>query len=91
VDQLEVIINGSGFGPASVAMWNDEPRPTQFINANQIKVTLNAGDFSMSTIAAIKVMNPAPGGGESNVANFFVNGPVPEVFLYRVRLPIVVR
>jgi DNA-binding beta-propeller fold protein YncE len=91
VDQLEVIINGSGFGPASVAMWNDEPRPTQFINAHQIKVTLNAGDFSMSTIAAIKVMNPAPGGGESNVANFFVNGPVPEVFLYRVRLPIVVR
>lgn len=91
VDQLEVIVNGSGFMPESVATWNDEPRMTQFISANQLKVTLNAGDFTVSTIAAIKVTNPAPGGGDSNVVNFAVLGPVPEVFLYRTRLPIVMR
>jgi hypothetical protein len=54
-------------------------------------MTLNVGDFTNSSLNAIQVMNPAPGGGESNVLNFAVLGPTPEVFLYRVRLPIVAR
>jgi hypothetical protein len=91
IDQLEVIINGSGFVPESVAMWNNTPRPTQFISSNQLVMTLNVGDFTNSSLNAIQVMNPAPGGGESNVLNFAVLGPTPEVFLYRVRLPIVAR
>ncbi len=87
IDQLEVIVNGNGFTLESVALWNNLERPTQFISANQLKMTLNAGDFIAPSIAAIKVVNPAPGGGESNVMNFYVLGPVPEVFLYRIHFP----
>jgi 6-phosphogluconolactonase (cycloisomerase 2 family) len=91
IDQLEVIVNGSGFTVDSVALWNDAARPTKFISANQLQMTLNAGDFTASSIAAIKVTNPAPGGGESNVVSFFVLGPVPEVYYHRLRLPLVAR
>jgi CSLREA domain-containing protein len=89
--QIEVTINGNGFTPESQAMWNGEARPTTYVNANQIKMILSAGDLAEAGTASIKVANPAPGGGESNVETFSILGPPPQIVQYWRYMPLIVR
>jgi hypothetical protein len=49
---------------------------------------ISAGDLALPGVASVKVFNPVPGGGESNVETFTILDPV---ILLRVRLPIIMR
>ncbi|HEU4561486.1 MAG TPA: IPT/TIG domain-containing protein [Longimicrobium sp.] len=81
----EVTIDGSGFAPASVARWNGADRPTRFVSATQIAVTLSAADLQTASHAAVTVFNPAPGGGVSAADTFVVGNPVPRIAYLHTR------
>jgi sugar lactone lactonase YvrE len=88
--RLEVRVNGSGFVLGAQAQFNGEDRPTQFIDANTLTMTLSAGDLVMPGVVNVVVTNPAPGGGDSNSAGFVVEGAdLNQVFL--AYLPLVRR
>lgn len=72
---VNVIIDGSGFVPDSVAYFNGNPRTTTFINNGQLEIALTASDTSVAGSYPIAVINPAPGGGTSNAENFNVVTP----------------
>ncbi len=88
VARLDVRVSGNGFVLGAQAKLNGEDRPTQFVDASTLTMTLSAGDLVVPGMANVVVMNPGPGGGDSNVASFAVVGAdLNQVFL--VYLPVV--
>ena len=65
-------VNGTGFVSGSVVEWNGSARTTTFVNESKVKAAIPASDISVATTASVTVVNPAPGGGNSNVVFFEV-------------------
>ena len=65
-------VNGTGFVSGSVVNWNGSPRATTFVSASKLKAAIPAADIAANGTATVTVVNPAPGGGTSNVAFFSV-------------------
>lgn len=63
-------VNGAGFVPGSIVLWNGSPRSTTFVSAEILQAAITASDVATPATAAITVSNPAPGGGRSNVTYF---------------------
>jgi 6-phosphogluconolactonase (cycloisomerase 2 family) len=78
---LNLVVLGSNFVPGAQAQWNGEDRPTTFISAGQLRVAVNGADLVAAAQASVTVVNPAPGGGASNVAAFKIGSagenPIP--------------
>jgi len=67
-----VTIIGTGFVPSSTVTINGVAATATFVSGTQITVNLNAADLAAAGSLAVTVVNPAPGGGTSNAANFVV-------------------
>ena len=61
-------VNGSKFVTTSQILWNGSPRPTVFINLNQLKAAISASDIATAGSATVKVSNYPSGS--------FVSGPL---------------
>ncbi|HEX8816885.1 MAG TPA: FG-GAP-like repeat-containing protein [Terriglobales bacterium] len=68
--QFTLTVNGTGFGPTSIVNWNGNALQTQFITGSQLKAVVPAADIAVANTASVTVVNPAPGGGTSNVVPF---------------------
>ncbi|MFL5803424.1 MAG: beta-propeller fold lactonase family protein [Roseiflexaceae bacterium] len=69
---IELVILGSNFVPGAQAQWNGEDRPTTFVNSGQLRMNANGADLVAPAQASVQVVNPAPGGGPSNIVTFRV-------------------
>jgi hypothetical protein len=76
---LTLAVNGSGFVPGSIVLWNGLSRSTTFVSANQITAAISPSDTAAAAAASVTVFNPAPGGGVSNVSPFSVTNPTQTV------------
>lgn len=78
-----ISVKGNGFVEGVQALWNGEARPTTRISANELKVELSGADLTTAGTAALQVLNPAPGGGQSNSFNFVIgavgDNPLPSL------------
>jgi hypothetical protein len=70
--EFTLTVNGAGFVSGSVVHWNGSALETQFISHSQLKATVPAADITTASPASVTVVNPAPGGGPSNLAFFSV-------------------
>jgi hypothetical protein len=61
-------VNGTGFVSGAVVDWNGNPLATQFVSRSQLTATVPAADIATASTALVTVVNPAPGGGRSNLA-----------------------
>lgn len=68
-------VNGTGFILGSLVTWNNSPLSTTFVSGSQLTATVPAPDIATATTASISVVNPAPGGGTSNIVFFDVTDP----------------
>jgi WD40-like Beta Propeller Repeat len=70
-----VTIAGTNMVPSSeVEIDGGAPAAgTTFSNSTQITTTLNPGNFTSAGVHTLEVVNPAPGGGSSNIVTFAVN------------------
>ncbi len=71
-NSLTLTINGTGFLPSSSATFNGVAHSSGFVSSTQLSVTLTASDLAAAGSFPLVVVNPAPGGGNSNAANFIV-------------------
>src|SRR5262249_39212737 len=67
-----VTIQGSNFVPGVQAQWNGKNRPTTFVTSGRLLMELSGADLMAPLSASVQVVNPAPGGGPSNVVTFNV-------------------
>jgi uncharacterized protein (TIGR03437 family) len=74
-----LVITGSGFAPGSVVLWNGSPRETSFFGSSELGASIPASDIAVAGTATVKVLNPEPGGGESNARTFTINSSGPTI------------
>src|SRR5262245_8329750 len=60
-------LDGANFMPSSQVKWKGIDRPTTFVNTTLVKADISAADILNPGIAQVTVVNPAPGGGTSNI------------------------
>lgn len=68
-------VNGSNFVATSSVNWNGTPHPTTFVSATRLTAQIAATDIAAAGNINVTVINPAPGGGTSNVQTFTVSAP----------------
>lgn len=73
-----VDIIGADFTPGAIARWNGLPvADTTVVDGTHLRATVIVG--TVARIAAITVVNPAPGGGTSNTLAVDVVNPTPAI------------
>jgi hypothetical protein len=65
-----LVVNGAGFSADAVLKWNGSPRVTQVLSSSSLTAKIKAADVLHFGTASVTVLNPAPGGGTSNVVYF---------------------
>jgi FG-GAP-like repeat/Abnormal spindle-like microcephaly-assoc'd, ASPM-SPD-2-Hydin/Beta-propeller repeat len=80
---ITLTVNGVEFAPGAVVDWNGNPLVTNQVSGQQLTATVPASDLAAASTASVTVVNPAPGGGASNVVYFPVTNPTPSVWLSR--------
>jgi hypothetical protein len=70
-----ITVSGTGFATGAVLNWNGSPRTTTVLSGSSLQATINSTDVAHLGTANVTVVNPAPGGGESNVVYFPVRQP----------------
>jgi hypothetical protein len=70
--QFTLTVNGTGFVSNSVVNWNGSALATQFVSGSKLTAIVPAADVATKGTGWVTVVNPAPGGGTSNVAFFAV-------------------
>jgi len=68
-------VNGYGFVSGAVLNWNGSTRATTVVSSTQVQAAITSADVAHVGTANITVVNPAPGGGKSNVVYFPVRMP----------------
>lgn len=66
---------GSNFVNGSTVQWNGSARATTFISSTQLQATILTSDIAQPGSAGVRVNNPTPGGGNSNMVTFDIAGP----------------
>jgi hypothetical protein len=74
---LTLTVTGTDFTSSSVVLFNSAARPTTFVSATQLRVTLPASDLATSGSDDIRVFTA--GAGVSNSLTFTVLGGAPTV------------
>jgi len=77
--QFTLTLRGTGFVSGSVVDWDGAPLVTQFVSSSQLTVTVPVSYFDTAGTAWVTVVNPAPGGGGSNIAYFSIAAPTSAV------------
>ncbi len=65
-------VRGLDFVVGATVLWNGAARPTTFVSASELAVTVPAADVAAPGGVQIAVLNPEPGGGTSAAANFTI-------------------
>ena len=69
-------VQGEDFVPDSMVKWNGDVRPTLFVSPNQLTATIPATDILPAGTASVTVVNPGPGGDESNSDSYEITAPL---------------
>jgi len=74
-------VDGSGFVSGAKVQWNGNALATNFVSNSKLTATVPASDISTPNTASVTVVNPAPGGGVSNVVFFEATVPTAAIAL----------
>lgn len=72
-------INGTSFVDGATVLIDDVSRNPEFVSPTQLHVIILAQETAEAGSLAIKVQNPAPGGGTSNTLNLSIINPAPAI------------
>jgi hypothetical protein len=72
---LVLKVTGTGFVSGATVDFNGAPLTTTFLNNERLSAVVPAPNLATGQTASITVVNPAPGGGKSNVVYFPVAAP----------------
>lgn len=72
---LVLRVSGTGFVSGATIDFNGMPLTTTFVNSEHLSALLPAADVATAKTASVTVVNPAPGGGSSNVVYLQVGAP----------------
>ncbi len=68
-------VSGAGFVSGATIDWNGTPLTTTFVDNEHLTAMVPANNVATAGTASVMIVNPAPGGGQSNLAYFPVGPP----------------
>ncbi|MFN8442826.1 MAG: hypothetical protein U0175_18765 [Caldilineaceae bacterium] len=71
-DKFTLTIQGNHFLAGAEALWNGEVLSTTVVSSSQIKAEVSAAQVERANPASVVVVNPQPGGYNSNVLEFTI-------------------
>jgi len=84
-----LLVTGTDFVNGSTVHWNGAERTTTWLSSTLLSATITASDLAASGQISITVVNPAPGGGVSNVLFFTIVIRPATIGDYKLYLPFV--
>lgn len=72
---LTLAVTGTGFVDGATVNFDGVGLATTFVNSEHLSAAIPAKDVATAKTASVTVVNPAPGGGASNVDYFQVGAP----------------
>jgi len=78
---FNLTVNGTGFVQGTVVKWNGVARTSTFVSNTRLTAKILAADIASFNTASVTVVNPAPGGGTSNVLYVEATRPTSSVAL----------
>lgn len=72
---LTLTVSGTGFVSGATIDFDGAALTTTFVNSEYLSAVLTAADVATARTASVTVVNPAPGGGPSNVVYFQIGAP----------------
>jgi outer membrane protein assembly factor BamB len=72
---FQLTVNGTGFVPQSIVLWNGVARPTHYDSPTQLTADIAAGDIAVAGAVPVAVSNAAVGSGVSAAVDFSVMPP----------------
>jgi len=72
-------LNGNNFVKTTIVSFNGQPVVSTYISKTQLQATIPSSAITTSGNYPVKVINPAPGGGETSTLTFTVESPIPPV------------
>ncbi len=72
-----LVVTGTNFNSQSLVTWNGSNLSTSLVSATQLHAAVPAGNLAAGGAQAVRVVNPAPGGGTTAPSTFTVNNPQP--------------
>jgi hypothetical protein len=76
---LTLRVSGTGFVSGATVDFNGVPLTTTLVDGEHLSALVPATDVATAETAPVTVVNPAPGGGSSNVVYLQVGAPEPTV------------
>jgi len=73
---FNLTLTGNNFVKTSIVSFNNQTYPAKYISRTQIETTIPSDAIKTPGSYPVKVINPAPGGGESNSLTFTVKPPL---------------
>ena len=64
--RLALALGGRNFVEGAKVLWNGQERQTEFIDSTKLQAIIPDGDIASVGASRVSVLNPTPGGGESN-------------------------
>ncbi len=87
--ELTLHVSGTGFVSGATVDFNGRPLATTFADSEHLSATVPTSDVATAQTASVTVVNPAPGGGASNVVYFPVGASEATVsFAYAPNSPL---
>lgn len=75
----EVTVTGIGFFLTTQITFDNAPAATTYVDGTHVKATLSAAQLATARSIAVRVVNPAPGGGTSSALSFDVMNSAPSI------------
>lgn len=75
----KVTVTGIGFFLTSQITFDNAPAATTYVDATHLEATLSAAKLQAAGTIAVRVVNPAPGGGTSAALSFDVTNGMPAI------------
>ncbi len=75
----KVTVTGIGFFLTSQITFDNAPAATTYVDATHLEATISAAKLASAGTIAIRVVNPAPGGGTSAALSFDVTNGLPSI------------
>ena len=72
---LTLKVSGTGFASGATVDLNGAPLTTTFVDSEHLTAQVPAANTATAQTTSVTVVNPAPGGGSSNVVYFPVGAP----------------
>jgi hypothetical protein len=82
---LTLTVRGVGFVSGSAVRWNGQALPTTFGSGQSLTAAVPASSLAQAGTGVVTVVNPAPGGGSSNLAFFEVTRATPTAIMFEIR------